>query len=55
MEIWKEIKNYEGFYEVSNLGRIRRVDRYVKTGILHSEVRFCKGRILCPAFPIAVS
>lgn len=23
MEIWKSIKEYEGFYEVSNLGRIR--------------------------------
>lgn len=46
MEIWKEIKNYEGYYEVSNLGRVRRVDRYVKTGILHNEVRFCKGGIL---------
>ena len=23
MEIWKPILNYEGFYEVSNLGRVR--------------------------------
>lgn len=22
-EIWKEIKGYEGYYEVSNLGRVR--------------------------------
>jgi hypothetical protein len=26
MELWKEIKGYEGFYEASTLGRIRRVD-----------------------------
>jgi len=24
-EIWKEIKDYEGLYEVSNLGRVRRI------------------------------
>ena len=46
MEKWKEIQGYEGFYEVSDLGRVRRIDRYVNTGILHNEVRFCKGRIL---------
>lgn len=28
-EIWKEIKGYEGYYEVSNKGRIRSVDREV--------------------------
>ena len=24
-EIWKDIKGYEGFYQVSNFGRIRSV------------------------------
>lgn len=24
-EIWKDIKGYEGFYKVSNLGRVKRV------------------------------
>ena len=28
-EIWKPVKGYEGFYEVSNLGRIRSLDRTV--------------------------
>ena len=28
-EIWKEIKNYEGFFEVSNLGNFRSKDRFV--------------------------
>jgi hypothetical protein len=27
-EIWKEIKGYEGIYEVSNLGRIKSLPRY---------------------------
>ena len=28
-EIWKDIKGYEGFYQVSNIGKIRSVDRLV--------------------------
>lgn len=28
-EIWKEVKGFEGFYEVSNLGRVRSLDRMV--------------------------
>lgn len=26
-EVWKAIKNYEGFYEVSSEGRVRSVER----------------------------
>ncbi len=29
-EIWKPIPGYEGYYEASNLGRIRSVDRYTR-------------------------
>lgn len=29
MEIWKPINKYEGIYEVSNLGRIRSLDRII--------------------------
>jgi hypothetical protein len=25
MELWKPIKKYEGLYEISNMGKIRRV------------------------------
>ena len=28
-EIWKDIKNYEGIYQVSNMGRIKSVERYM--------------------------
>lgn len=28
-EIWKDIKGYEGFYQVSNFGNIRSLDRFV--------------------------
>ena len=41
-EIWKDIKNYEGSYQCSNLGRIRSLNRYVyeKTG----KRQFRKGQ-----------
>jgi len=41
-EIWRDIKDYEGLYQVSNLGRVRSVDRYVK----HEEggLRLLKGK-----------
>ena len=29
LEHWKSIPNYEGFYEVSNVGNVRSLDRYV--------------------------
>lgn len=31
-EIWKDIKGYKGLYEVSNLGRVRSVDRITRHG-----------------------
>ena len=30
-EIWKDIPEYEGLYQASNLGRIKSLERYVKT------------------------
>lgn len=46
-EIWKDIKNYEGYYQVSNLGRIKSVDRYINqyNGYNYST-RIYKGKIL---------
>ena len=28
-EIWKDINNYEGWYQISNHGRVRSLDRYI--------------------------
>ena len=28
-EIWKDIKGYEGFYQVSNMGRVKSLDREI--------------------------
>ena len=45
-EIWRPIKGYEGWYEVSSYGRVRSLDRV----IIHSDgrKRLFKGRILKP-------
>jgi len=29
MEVWKDIKGFEGSYQISNLGRVKSLDRYV--------------------------
>jgi hypothetical protein len=31
-EIWKDIPEYKGFYQVSNLGRVKSLKRFFKTG-----------------------
>lgn len=45
-EIWNSVLEYEGLYEVSNLGRVRSIDRVV--GTEKRPVRW-KGRLLKPA------
>ena len=42
-EIWKPIVGWEGLYEVSNLGRVRSLDRDVPAKIGSTETR--KGKI----------
>ena len=46
-EIWKPIKNYEGLYEVSNLGRVRSLDRITKYTNRHGNEssQFRQGEI----------
>lgn len=56
-EIWKDVKGYEGLYQVSNLGRCRSLDRvipcssllgdkksFVRKGKILKEGRYSKGR-----------
>lgn len=45
-EIWKDVPGYEGFYQVSDMGRVRSVDRIVKYS--HGVDRMQKGKILTP-------
>ena len=42
-EVWKDIKDYEGAYQVSNFGRVRSLDRKRWNGKVWCK---CKGRIL---------
>ena len=32
IEIWKPVPGYEGYYEISNLGRVKSIERWVKQG-----------------------
>lgn len=46
MESWKPVIGYEGYYEVSDLGRVKSVAHKGKTGIRHNECRNFVGRVL---------
>ena len=43
LEEWKDVPNYERYYQVSNLGNVRSLDRYV-SGIGNSK-RLLKGKL----------
>lgn len=43
-EIWKDIEGYEGLYQVSNLGRVRSLDRSVVNKL--GRKFFYKGQII---------
>jgi hypothetical protein len=45
-EQWRAIDGYEGFYEISNLGRIRSLDRKVKSSA--GRTRIAYGKTLSP-------
>lgn len=46
MEIWKDIKGFEGSYQVSNLGRIRSCNRVVNNSASRTGKQHRKGKIL---------
>lgn len=43
-ELWKDVTDYEGYYQVSNFGRVKSLDRQIPHPRLKSQ--FIKGRIL---------
>ena len=45
-EIWKDIAGYEGKYQVSNLGRVRSLDRMVRRK--NGYILRCKGQLIEP-------
>lgn len=44
MELWLPIIGYEGYYEISNLGRVRSLDRFVRHW--RGGESFIKGKVL---------
>ena len=48
LEVWKDIKGYEGLYQVSNFGRVRSLDRYVEQMDRWGNIasRLYKGKVL---------
>ena len=36
-EIWKDIKGYEGLYQISSFGRIKSYDRYTPSKLKNTE------------------
>lgn len=47
-EIWKDVVGYEGLYEVSNLGRVRSLDRVVAHHTAGTAVR--RGKMMSLSF-----
>ena len=45
-EVWKDINGYKGFYKVSNWGRIKSLDRIIKSKRYHNNGQHYKERIL---------
>ena len=43
-EIWLDVKGYEGFYQISNLGRVRSVDRFI-------PIKFKNGNVILRFYP----
>ena len=47
MEIWKDIIEFEGFYQISNLGRVKNLSRNVES--CYGTKRTIKEKILSPS------
>lgn len=52
-EIWKPVVGYEGYYEISNLGRLKSVERMVKQGnhLRHVLERIKKQHYASDGYP----
>lgn len=45
-EVWKDIPGYETLYKISNLGRVKSLDRMIRSGIKYNKTVLRKGKIL---------
>lgn len=44
-EEWKDIKNYEGLYKISNLGRVKKINKKVLGAIYGNIVKYNNSRL----------
>ena len=49
-ELWKDIKGFEGLYQVSTLGRVRSLDKYIDAKIKNVDKVLKRGKILKPYY-----
>lgn len=56
-EIWKDIKGYDGLYQVSSFGRVKRIDKEIIVITPHKGtfIKTWKGKILKPINGIYLS
>lgn len=47
-EIWKDINGYQGLYQVSNMGRVKSLERFFMGGTDYKQKVIVKERILKP-------
>ena len=55
-EIWKDIQGYEGFYQISNLGNVKSLERVVDKGngiLQHRKERIMNKRESVDGYYIA--
>ena len=45
-ELWKDVKSFEGLYQVSTLGRVRSLDKYIDVKIRNVDKVLKRGNIL---------
>ena len=48
-EIWKPVVGFEGYYEISNLGNLRSVDKYIRWGRDKGRIKYFPSKILSPS------
>jgi hypothetical protein len=46
MELWEPIKGYEGYYKISNFGRVVSLGRKIQNTSVYGGVAILKGKIL---------
>jgi len=48
VELWKDIIDYEGLYQISNLGNVKSLERTYRSGKKYTTIKHCKELILTP-------